>query len=132
MNFHGFGGLYVAADDYLKEMLNRAPVEHEVKMSWGNRLSGGSKDNPYLQVGGWMDALVWVRRWRWNVCKPGCGCSVGVVWACVRGLHVLLFCPHLLCSALKCINLESYNQINRSLHWCPFIGVGILGCVLSV
>jgi len=49
MNFHGFGGLKADAKTYLAEMFNSAPVEHEVRMSWGNRLAGGSKDNPYLQ-----------------------------------------------------------------------------------
>lgn len=49
MNYHGFGGLKVSADEYLTSMFNSAPVEHEVKMSWGSRLAGGSKDNPYLQ-----------------------------------------------------------------------------------
>ena len=49
MNYHGFGGLQVKAEDYIREMLFSPPVEHEVKMSWGNRLAGGSKDNPYLQ-----------------------------------------------------------------------------------
>jgi len=49
MNYHGFGGLQVSADEYLREMFNSPPVEHEVKMSWGSRLAGGSKDNPYLQ-----------------------------------------------------------------------------------
>jgi len=49
MNFHGFGGLKADARTYLAAMFNSAPVEHEVKMSWGNRLAGGSKDNPFLQ-----------------------------------------------------------------------------------
>jgi len=49
MNFHGFGGLKADAQTYLAAMFNSAPVEHEVKMSWGNRLAGGSKDNPFLQ-----------------------------------------------------------------------------------
>ena len=26
------------------------PQEHEVVATWGNRLAGGSKDNPFLQV----------------------------------------------------------------------------------
>ena len=50
MNYHGFGGLKVESNEYLSSMLHSPPVEHEVKMSWGNRLAGGSKDNPYLQV----------------------------------------------------------------------------------
>ena len=49
MNYHGFGGLKVSADEYLTSMFNSPPVEHEVKMSWGSRLAGGSKHNPYLQ-----------------------------------------------------------------------------------
>ena len=49
MNYHGFGGLKNASSAYLEHMLNSPPVDHEVKVTWGNRLSGGSKNNPYLQ-----------------------------------------------------------------------------------
>ena len=40
MNYHGFGGLKVDTNEYLSSMLHSPPVEHEVKMSWGNRLGG--------------------------------------------------------------------------------------------
>jgi len=49
LNFHGFGGLQVPASDYLSAMMESPPHVHEVRSSWGNRYTGGSKDNPYLQ-----------------------------------------------------------------------------------
>jgi len=48
-NFHGFGGLQCPAAEYLQTMMSSPPESHEIRMSWGNRYTGGSKDNPYLQ-----------------------------------------------------------------------------------
>jgi hypothetical protein len=48
-NFHGFGGLQCPASEYLRAMMSTPPEQHTVKMCWGSRYSGGSKDNPYLQ-----------------------------------------------------------------------------------
>eukprot|EP00961_Rhodomonas_salina_P160472 2160332-Rhodomonas_salina.3 len=65
-NFHGFWGVHmsvhnamagtdmrlaeqVPASDYLSAMMESPPHVHEVRSSWGNRYTGGSKDNPYLQ-----------------------------------------------------------------------------------